>query len=255
MKDISKIFTSDITQDSFLGGRVLIYQPLKGYRAGIDSVFLSASVCPLKGQSILDVGSGVGTASLLLLKRAYQEHPFFVIGLEKHRVLSEISTKNAAANGVEPFFRSVEGELQDCPLKIREMSFDHVMTNPPFFQGAMVSPDPLKAHANHSLNVSFQEWVNFCIKRLKPFGILTLIVPPDRLSEILVLFEERVGNIVIYPLWQREEVQAKRLLIQGIKGRKTPLRLLKGLVLHNEDHTFTPQARKILWEGEPLLLR
>ncbi len=33
-----------LTEDGFLNGRLRILQPEKGYRAGIDAVFLAASV-------------------------------------------------------------------------------------------------------------------------------------------------------------------------------------------------------------------
>ena len=34
----------DVTEDAFLGGRVTVRQPKSGYRAGLDAVFLAASL-------------------------------------------------------------------------------------------------------------------------------------------------------------------------------------------------------------------
>ena len=50
--------------DAFLGGRLVLRQPLRGYRAGMDAVMLAAA-CPARaGERVLDLGSGVGAALL-----------------------------------------------------------------------------------------------------------------------------------------------------------------------------------------------
>ena len=56
---------SEIVEDAFLGERLRIRQPATGYRAGSDPVFLAASVPALPGQSVLELGTGAGTALLL----------------------------------------------------------------------------------------------------------------------------------------------------------------------------------------------
>ena len=59
----------DITQDGFLGGKLRVSQPKTGYRAGIDPVLLAAA-CPAKpGEKVLELGCGVGVASMCLMAR------------------------------------------------------------------------------------------------------------------------------------------------------------------------------------------
>ena len=57
---------ASLTEDGFLGGRLRILQPDKGYRAGIDSVFLAASVPCGPGETALEAGIGTGVAALCL---------------------------------------------------------------------------------------------------------------------------------------------------------------------------------------------
>lgn len=248
-----------LTYDAFLGEKVYLYQPEKGFRAGLDSVFLSAALSPLSHEKILDVGSGVGVVGLLLLsrlrERTFHEEMPTIIGLEKNKQLVEIAQKNALLNQMGPFYHAIKGDIQNPPSEIQQTLFDHVVSNPPFFEGTMTSPNDSKAMANHPSTVSFEEWILFCIRRLKSFGKLTLIVPPAKLPSVLRTFEGKMGEILVYPLWPRAYMPAKRLLIQGTKGRKSPLHLLSGLVLHDASHVFTPQAREILWEGKPLVWR
>ena len=49
-----------LTLDRLLDRRIILRQPKFGYRAGSDSVLLAAAVPALAGQTVLDVGSGVG---------------------------------------------------------------------------------------------------------------------------------------------------------------------------------------------------
>jgi tRNA1Val (adenine37-N6)-methyltransferase len=54
------------TVDGFLGGKLQVEQPVSGYRAATDPVYLAAAVPAKAGQTVLDVGCGVGVASLCL---------------------------------------------------------------------------------------------------------------------------------------------------------------------------------------------
>jgi tRNA1Val (adenine37-N6)-methyltransferase len=56
----------DLTHDAFLCGKLHLWQPRRGYRAATDPVLLAAA-CPAQpGQSVLDMGCGVGAAALCL---------------------------------------------------------------------------------------------------------------------------------------------------------------------------------------------
>src|SRR4051812_27896506 len=85
-----------VTHDAFLGGRLTIAQPAKGFRAGLDSVLLGAAVGHTAGE-VLDLGAGVGTAALVALA-----HPpdLGATLVEPARVPAELADHNIVANGL-----------------------------------------------------------------------------------------------------------------------------------------------------------
>ena len=89
--------TGDLTHDAFLCGKLHLWQPKQGYRAATDAVLLAAA-CPAKaGQSVLDLGCGVGAASLCLASRVAG---LVQTGLELQEDYAALARQNAAENGV-----------------------------------------------------------------------------------------------------------------------------------------------------------
>jgi tRNA1(Val) A37 N6-methylase TrmN6 len=78
--------------DAFLGGKLSIAQPEKGFRAGLDSVLLGASL-PQGTGHLLDLGAGAGVAALCAL--AHDE------GLEATLVENNADMAMLAAGNVE----------------------------------------------------------------------------------------------------------------------------------------------------------
>ena len=60
---------NSFTTDDFLGGKIKLRQPVKGYRATSDAVLLAAAADPQPGQKILDAGAGTAAVGLCLAAR------------------------------------------------------------------------------------------------------------------------------------------------------------------------------------------
>ena len=100
MKVVEKTKESGVetTKDKLLGGRVLLLQPKRGYRAALDSVLLASAIPAVDGDSVMDLGSGVGSASLCL---AYRVKGCQIEGIEVQRPLVSLGTQNISLNGFE----------------------------------------------------------------------------------------------------------------------------------------------------------
>ncbi len=164
----------DCSHDYLLNKQVSIFQPLNGYRASTDAVFLASVPAKIKsGDSFLDIGSGTGAISLCLAARL-QEYAPRITGLELQPELVELSNRSAEANGFARVnFRHCN--IKELPADIPFCSFDHVISNPPYAEEDMPSPNPGKALAHNHQDFTLKEWVKFAIKMLKPRGRFYMI--------------------------------------------------------------------------------
>ena len=74
------------------------------------------------------------------------------------------------------------------------------------------------------------------------------------LPQLLSAVGGRFGAHKIFPLFPHAGRAASRILLQGRKGARTATSLLPGLVLHEENGQFTPQADQMLRHGAPLII-
>ncbi len=125
--DAALIATSD---DTLLGGRVRLRQPLDGYRVAIDPVLLAAAV-PAARKTVLDIGCGIGAASLCLAARVPGCR---IAGIERERELARLARDNIAANDLAARRSVIAGDLLHRPAALEPGSFTHVMANPPFLE-------------------------------------------------------------------------------------------------------------------------
>ena len=251
----------DTREDRLLGGRVRLIQPLQGYRAATDPVFLAAAVAPLPGQRVLDLGCGVGAAVFCLAAR--------VPGLELHGLEIQpaylaLAEQNAALNGVAITLHA--GDVAAPPRVLRQRAFDQVILNPPYHaENAVASPvagrDVAHREGGGVDGAGLGDWIVAALARLKPKGWLTLIHRAERAPELLRLLDGPAGAIALKPLVPRAGRDAGRVIIQARKGAKAPFRLLSPLVVHagsahhRDEDDFSPEAAAILRDAAALNLQ
>lgn len=242
-----------LTVDDFLGGRLALRQPQRGFRSGSDAVLLAAAVPALDGQHVLDAGAGAGVVALCLAARCAGVR---VDGIELQADLAALAHDNAAAAGLAARVRVHAGDILSPPAPIRQTDFDHVVCNPPYFHGsqAPASPDATRAAARTEVAVDLADWVAFCLRRTKPGGTLTFIQRSERLPALLAALAQGAGAIILFPLWSAPARPAKRLIVQAVKGARGPLELLPGLRVQDEGGDYTPAARRVVRDGAALRL-
>lgn len=242
-----------LSHDAFLCGKLHLWQPVAGYRAATDAVLLAAA-CPAQaGQSVLDLGCGVGAASLCLAVRV---RGLILAGLEVQPEYADLARRNAAENGTEMEIEA--GDLLQMPQALRR-SFDHVISNPPYYsKGGTPSPTPARAKALQIGDAPLGAWIAAAARRLAPGGWLTMICGADGLPEVLTAMKGTMGSISVLPLAAREGRPALRIIVRARKTGKGAFRLLAPFVIHagtahdGDRESYTAGANAVLRGGGSL---
>lgn len=246
---------ANTTLDYFLGDRIALRQPVRGYRAGIDAVLLAATARPGEGP-LLDLGSGVGTVGLCALARLPDLRATLV---ERTPELAQLARDNIAANALDDRAEVVEAEIgkplpAEAARVLKAGSFAHVVANPPFHDEAAGTSSlwPLKAVSHAMTSDALEQWARFIARMAAPGGRATMIHKAEALPRILSAFENRFGALTILPVHPREGAPAIRVIVDGVKGSRAPLVIKPGLILHGAGNAFLPEIDAILRNGAAL---
>lgn len=234
----------DLSEDGFLGGRIRVLQPRRGFRAAIDSVLLPAAIEVQNGLDVLDAGAGVGVAALCLLARDLR---FRVTAIENQAELAALAAENARRNNL-PF----DVQCTDLFTWRAHQLFDQVMTNPPYFEAEEGTQSPVQGKARANVGPGIAAWIDACLVYLKPGGLITLIHRAEREAEIVAAFARKAGETEILPLIPRVGEEPKRILVRARLGASRALRRVSGFVLHGETTKYTERAEAVLRHGESL---
>lgn len=244
-----------LSTNALLGGRLQIRQPRKGFRATSDALLLAAAVPARSGDPVLELGVGTGAAILALATRV---PGIRAAGLELDPAHAELARRNAAANAIALDVHV--GDVADMPRELRQRQFAHVLANPPYFAGGRGTPPMNEGRrAARYESAPLQDWVQAAGRRLRPGGILTIILPTERLAQLLAAATSRFGAIEIKPLQPRVGRPAPRFIARMRKGARGPIVLHAPLVLHagprheRDGDSYTPEATAILRDAAPLV--
>lgn len=246
-----------LSDDAFLGGKLKILQPEKGYRAGIDAVLLAASVPASDGDTLFEAGIGTGVAAACLATRV----PGTIItGVEIASRYALIAEENFKRNELHERVMVLKGDLCDS-MRHDQVdwptpgSVSHAYANPPFFVDNTVQApaDALRAQAHMLKAGELDNWVKVMANAVKPRGTVSIIHPASSLLTLLSAMGARLGGLTVLPLRAHRDDAASRIIVRGTKGSKAPLRLLPGLVLHEAgSDAFVDEVDAVLRAGEGL---
>jgi tRNA1(Val) A37 N6-methylase TrmN6 len=249
--EVSTRRPGDTIRSGFLGGRLSLAQPKKGYRAGMDAALLAAACDAGRGHRVIEAGCGAGAA---LLGAAVRRPESLFTGVERDPEALALCRENIAANGLQERVEALEGDVSRKLSALGLEPFDAALANPPFFDdpGAIRGPAPEREGA-WIAEGGLEAWARFLLKAVREGGTITMIHRADRLADILALLGKGAGSFRIRPVHPFADEPAKRVLVRAVKTGKAPLELLPPLVLHDRSGgKHTAEADAIL-RGEAAL--
>lgn len=241
----------NLTDDAFLGGRLQLLQPRRGFRAGLDAVMLAAAVPARVRQRVCDLGCGVGTAGLCLAARVTG---LAITGVDCDEKMRTLALLNAGRNGFAESYDCLDADLTGRARSLPRQHFHHVLTNPPFHDTSRGTKPPgvSKAAAKSIGTEALHRWLRNARAITRPGGTVTAILPPAQLATAIAALSPRGCGVTIIPLFPSPETGAKRLILRIVTDSAAPLVLARGVILHGPDGKPTREAEEILRHGGAL---
>ncbi|KIC24593.1 MULTISPECIES: tRNA1(Val) (adenine(37)-N6)-methyltransferase [unclassified Leisingera] len=249
------VFPEDeLTRNGFLGGRVQLWQPARGYRAGVDPVLLAAAAPARGGEAVLELGCGAGQALLCL---GYRVPGLSLAGVELQAPYADLARRNAQANGQD--IDVFEADLSALPEALKQRQFHHVIANPPYYKAGAHSQahdDGRKLALGEGTPLA--DWITAAARRLAPKGYLHMIQRADRLPDMLAGCSGVLGSIEVLPLAPRQARAAELVILRARKGGRADFRLHAPLILHQgtrhdrDGDSYRAEISAILRDGAAL---
>ncbi|MCH5329161.1 MAG: methyltransferase [Coprobacter sp.] len=165
--------------DYFQFKQFTVYQNRCAMKVGTDGVLLGAwSAFPPNGR-ILDVGTGTGVIALMAAQRTQSQIDGVEIDADACRQAVEnvaLSSWSDRISLVEADFKRYAGE---CTCK-----YDYIVSNPPFFRNALLSPAAARSTARHTVTLDYDTLFACAAGLLSPNGKIGLIFPAELESHV-----------------------------------------------------------------------
>jgi len=247
-----------VSEDAVLGGTLKLTQPLRGHRVGHDAILLAAATGARAGEHAVDLGAGVGAAGLALARRVAG---VTVTLVEIEPALAALARENAARNGLAERARVLCLDVAApaaafAAAGLPSGTAHRVLMNPPFNAAPAQKPSPDRGRrlAHAASPEMLGQWVRTAARLLRPSGVVTLIWRADGLDMLLAALVAGFGAVTLLPVHPKPGAAAIRVLARAVKGSRTPLALLPGLVLTDAGGKPSVEAEAILREGAALPL-
>lgn len=219
-----------------------VYHDRCAMKVGTDGVLLGAWTAINRAKTILDIGAGSGLVTLMLAQCAESS---VINSIE----IDEQATKQANENYRQSPFLNITYcqhiSLQQFALSSTS-KYDLIVSNPPYFQDSLKSPDVQRTQARHTDILSIEELLLLSGNMLNNDGRISLIYPADDKDFILKeagangLFLSRLTNV--FPTVDTDK--PKRVLMEFSKNKKEPT--ITNLVIENSRHVYSSDFINLL---------
>lgn len=151
---------------------------------GTDSFCLAYFARPSRGDTVCDLGSGIGLLGTLLLAR---EESLFIENVELSAPAAALARKTFAENGWADRAAFHEGDLRDVSVLPKAGSVDYVISNPPYFPAGSGESAKGEARqiAREETACTLDDVCAAAQRVLRYGGRFTLVHRAERLADVL----------------------------------------------------------------------
>ena len=126
-------------------------------------------------KNILDIGSGTGVLSLIIAQKF--SGTIDAVEINENSYLQ--TKENFIKSPWDARLRAIHGNIKNWNSSVK---YDFIISNPPFFENDLRSPDQNKNEAKHRASLSLEELLQSIKNNLAVYGNFALLLPYHRIQ-------------------------------------------------------------------------
>lgn len=216
-----------------------IIQPKVGYRFTSDSIILANFVKAKPNQCVLELCSGCGVVSTLVLKKQNLKQ---IYGIEAQKSLFDLSLQSVKLNKLENQIFFINDKIQNYLAFFKKENFDVVICNPPYYKigsGAQNENEQINI-AKNEVMLNLNEFVSISANALKFGGNLYFCHDAKRLFEIFITLNKyNLTPKEMFFSQGGENANPSTVFIRAQKGAKQELKIYPNLLTKKNGEYIT----------------
>ena len=172
------------TKTTEINNGILLTEYTDGLLFGTDALLLARFVRGGRYKKGVDIGTGSGPISLILLSENKAAH---MTGIDIQPRCAELAQRNADANGYAKRFTAVCGDVRDPVGLFPTGEADFVVSNPPFMKagGGKLNDTEAKTIARHEEFLPAEELCAAASLYVKHGGSFYVVYRPERVCTLI----------------------------------------------------------------------
>jgi len=227
-----------------------VHQDKTAMKVCTDACLFGAWVAENTNQSllhhILDIGTGTGLLSLMVAQK--NDHGTITAVEIEPNAAKQASSNFALSDWKERLF-VVNASIQDYASSITNQ-FECIISNPPFFESDLPSPDSNKNLAAHSAALPWETFASVVCKLLSNDGLFFVIIPSIRAYTMQKLMEANGLQLIEETaVFNKEKQLPFRSFLQFKKTTEKPNNIERNkLYIKGPTNEYTDTFKSLLKE-------
>ena len=202
------------------------------FKFSLDSMLLSNFVgINMSDSKLLDFCTGNCPVPIILSNSIKN-----IVAFEVQKEIYELGVESLKLNNINNV-RLINDDIKNIGNYYEEGYFDIITCNPPYFKvidSSRINDNNVKAIARHEILIKLEDIVSLAYKFLRDKGKLYIVYRPDRLIELLKLFDKyKFGVKKLQCCYNNSESSSSMILIEAMKNGQDDLKILAPLYTDN----------------------
>lgn len=159
-----------------------------------------------------------------------------IVAFEVQKEIYELGDESLKLNNINNV-KLINDDIKNIGNYYEEGYFDIITCNPPYFKvidSSKINDNNVKAIARHEILIKLEDIISLAYKFLRDKGKLYIVYRPDRLMELLKLFDKyKFGVKKLQCCYNNSESLSSMILIEAMKNGQDDLKILAPLFAEN----------------------